>query len=274
MNDSRFSRRPPAGVVDRIWRFRFYIAGAILDTFRARFVSSRLGAAWIILHPLALVAIYALVLSSVLAAKLPGVQSQFAYAIYLTAGILAWTLFTDILTRSLTLFIDNANLLKKVAFPRLSLPLIVAGVALIDNLLLLAAILLIFGLIGHWPGSHIFWLPLLVLLNLGLALTLGLILGCLNVFVRDIGQILPVVLQFGFWLTPIVYVADILPPPLRTLLSYNPLFPLVTAYQDVLVFDRAPQPQALILLVGLAAVTGALAWRVFRRAGDEMLDAL
>lgn len=262
------------GLATSAWRFRFYIAGAILNVFRTRFARSRLGAAWIILNPLALVAIYALVLSSVLAAKLPGIQHPFSFAIYLTAGILAWTLFTDILTRCLTLFIENANLLKKVVFPRISLPLIVAAVALIDNLLLLLAIFIIFGLVGHWPGAQIAWLPVLVLLNLGLSLALGLILGCLNVFVRDIGQALPIVLQFGFWLTPIVYVADILPPPLRQILAFNPLFPLVTAYQDVMVFNRAPQLDGLILLGISVLVLLALALFIFRRAGSEMVDAL
>ena len=263
-----------SGLVTSAWRFRFYIFGAILNVFRARFARSRLGAAWIILNPLALIAIYALVLSSVLAAKLPGIHGQFAYAIYLTAGILAWTLFTDILMRCLTLFIENANLLKKVVFPRISLPLIVAAVALIDNFLLLVAILVIFGLIGHWPGAQIVWLPLLVLLNLGLSLALGLILGCLNVFVRDIGQALPIVLQFGFWLTPIVYLADILPPPLRQVLAFNPLFPLVTAYQDVMVFNRAPQLDGLIVLAIFVFVLLGLALFTFRRAGSEMVDAL
>lgn len=262
------------GLVTSAWRFRFYIFGAVLNVFRARFARSRLGAAWIILNPLALIAVYALVLSSVLAAKLPGIDNQFSFAIYLTAGILAWTLFTDILTRCLTLFIENANLLKKVVFPRISLPLIVAAVALIDNLLLLLAIFLLFGLAGHWPGAQIGWLPILVLLNLGLSLALGLILGCLNVFVRDIGQALPIVLQFGFWLTPVVYMADILPPALRQILAFNPLFPLVTAYQDVMVFNRAPQLDGLIMLGLFVLALMGLALLIFRRAGSEMVDAL
>ncbi|MBK1719776.1 ABC transporter permease [Thiocystis violacea] len=263
-----------SGLFTSAWRFRSYIAGAIANVFLARFSRSRLGAAWIILNPLAMVAIYALVLSSVLAARMQGIDTPFAYAIYLTAGIAAWALFTDILTRSLTLFIDNGNLLKKVVFPRISLPLIVAGVALIDNLLLLVAIFLIFGLIGHWPGAQIIWLPPLVLLTLGMALALGIILGCLNVFVRDIAQVVPIALQFGFWLTPIVYQAEILPPQLRVLLSYNPLFPLVTAYQDVLVFDRVPRLDLIVILALAVAALLGLALFTFRRASSEMVDVL
>ncbi|MBK1649863.1 ABC transporter [Rhabdochromatium marinum] len=256
------------------WRFRHYIGGAILNTFRARLARSRLGAVWMILNPLALVAIYALVLSVFLAGRLPGLEGRFSFAIYLTAGIFAWTLFCDLLTRGVTLFIDHANLIKKVAFPRISLLLTVVGVALIDNLMLLLAVILIFGVLGHWPDAHILWLPLLVALNLGIGLGLGLLLGVLNVFIRDIGQVVPVVLQFTFWLTPIVYAHEMLPPAAQTLTAFNPLVPLITSYQDVMVFARAPQPLALLELTLLAILLLALAQMLFRRASPEMVDAL
>jgi lipopolysaccharide transport system permease protein len=256
------------------WRFRYFIAGSIGKEFRARFAHSRLGAVWSILNPLALVAIYALVLSTVLSARLPGLEGRFSFAVYLTAGIFAWTLFSDILTRSTGLFVENANVLKKVVFPRISLPLVVAGTALIDNLFLFLAIVGILGLVGHWPGAQVVWLPVLVLINVGLALGLGLILGTLNVFIRDISHVVPIALQFGFWLTPIVYAADMVPPALRMVLSLSPLFPLVTAYQDVLVFNRAPSILSLLALIGLVALLLSLALALFRRASGEMVDVL
>ena len=96
-----------------------------------------------ILQPLAMVAIYALVLSEVLGAKLPGIDNKFAYAIYLVSGILCWSLFVDIVTRCLTVFVDNESLLKKMVFPRICLPLIVVGSALVNNVLLLLAAVLV-----------------------------------------------------------------------------------------------------------------------------------
>ncbi|SEP89452.1 lipopolysaccharide transport system permease protein [Ectothiorhodospira magna] len=257
-----------------LWRFRHFVLGEVAKEFRARFARSRLGALWIILHPLALVAVYALVLSAVLAAKLPGIDSPYAFAIYLTAGIFAWSLFADILTRCTRLFVEQGNVLKKVVFPRITLPIIVLGVALIDNLVLLLAILIIFGLLGHWPGGQILWLPLLLLLNMALALGLGLILGTLNVFIRDVGQVVPIALQFGFWLTPIVYTPDILPAALAALLAWSPLFPLVGAYQSVLVFNTAPEPAHLLALATLVTGLLALALILFRRASAEMVDLL
>src|SRR5688572_11954986 len=159
------------------WRYRYFILSSIKTEFRARFVRSRLGALWMILHPLAQVIIFAFVLSAVLSTKLPGIESRYGYAIYLMAGILGWSLFAEIINRSLTLFIDNGNLLKKIVFPRMALPLLVTGSAVVNNALLLVSIFVIFGALGHLPELAVVWLPIVIIVNIGLALGCGLALG-------------------------------------------------------------------------------------------------
>ena len=256
------------------WRYRHYILSAIINELRGRFVRSRLGGLWMIVHPLAQVAIFALILSAVLSAKLPGIDHRFAYAIYLTAGILAWSLFFELVTTGLNLFIQHGNLLKKIVFPKITLPLIAAGTALLNNIGLLLAIFVVFALLGHWPTVQVLWLPLLLLLTLALGLGLGLVLGVLNVFIRDIGQLVPILLQFGFWLTPIVYMPSIIPERLQGLLWLNPLYPLVSAYHNVLVFGQPPAWQGLVIIAVIAAGLLALALFLFRRASAEMTDVL
>jgi lipopolysaccharide transport system permease protein len=91
------------------------------------------------------------------------------------------------------LFIDNGELMKKMAFPRVCLPLIAGGGALLNNILLLVAIFAVFAALGHYPDHHVLWLPLLMGLTLLLGMGLGLVLGVLNVFMRDIGQVVPVI---------------------------------------------------------------------------------
>jgi len=257
-----------------VWSYRHFILGSIKNEFATRFARSRLGGAWMILHPLAQVAIYALVLSAVLAAKLPGIDNQYAFAIYLMAGMLSWSLFVEVFGRCLNVFIDNGNLLKKMAFPRMALPLIVTGSALLTNLLLFAAIIVIFGLLGHLPTLHILWLPALMLITLSLAVGLGLSLGIINVFMRDIGQIMPIVLQFWFWLTPVVYTIQMLPENYREAFLLNPMTGVVMAYQNILVYDKAPDLNLLTypILLGLASL--ALALFLYRRAGEDMADVL
>jgi len=256
------------------WRYRYFILSSIKTELRVKFIRSRLGALWMILNPLAQVVIFAFVLSAVLSTKLPGISNRHAYVIYLMAGILGWSLFLEIVNRCLTLFIDNGNILKKLVFPRIALPLIVTGSASVNNALLFFAILLIFGVLGHVPGTALIWLPPLMVVNVALALGLGLALGVLNVFMRDVGQIVPVVLQFVFWFTPIVYMVDIIPEQYRGWVFLNPLIPIITGYQNALLYNHAPDWAGLGFVALVATGLLAFALVLFRKASPEMVDQL
>ncbi len=258
-----------------LWRYRYFIYSSIRNDFRVRFIRSKLGSLWMVIHPLMQVVIFATILSEVLSAKLPGINNKYAYALYLMAGTLCWSLFSEILTKCVSIFVDNADLLKKLEFPRICLPVIVSGTALLNNVLLLLAIFLVFALIGHFPGVQTLWLPLLMLFTAMIALSVGLLLGIFNVFMRDISQVVPVVLQALFWLTPIVYSIDILTQQAREIFSLNPLYPLVTSYQNVLLYNKPPAWGAGMWMVLAGAVLLAgLALAIFRRASSELVDAL
>lgn len=257
-----------------IWAYRFFVVSSIRNELKARFVRSKLGGLWMIIHPLAQVLIFATILSEVLSAKLPGIDSKHAYALYLMAGTLAWNLFSETLSRCMTLFVDNGNLMKKMAFPRICLPFIAAGTVLVNNLLLLLAVFGVFAVLGHLPDYHALWLPLLMLVTLALSLSLGIILGVLNVFMRDIGQVVPVVLQALFWLTPVVYHLSILPAGYQHWFRFNPLYALVTSYQNVLVFGTQPLWHSLgIVFIG-ASTLAVVALVLFRKASPELVDSL
>ena len=261
-------------MLQAIWHYRNFIFSSIRNDLKSRFARSKLGAMWMILQPLAQVAIYALVLSRVLAAKLPGIQSRYAYVIYLMAGMVAWSLFNELIMRSMTMFLENGNLMKKIVFPRVCLPLITAGSALVNNLLLLAVSLVVFVLVGHPLVIVMLWLPVLVAVNLLFTLGLGLILGVINVFLRDVAQVMNVVLQLLFWMTPIVYMPTIIPPRLLELLKFNPLYHLVADFQSVVLFNRAPGLDGLVVILGLSVAMLGFALYLFRRAAPEMVDVL
>ena len=263
------------GLLTAAVRYRHFVTSSVRAEFANRYARSRLGAMWMVLNPLAQAAVIAFALSGILSARLPGVQHPAGYAFYLMAGILVWSLFQDTVTRCLTLFTDNAQLLKKLMFPRICLPLVVSGITGVSSGLLLVATSAIFLLMGH-PLSPMAFLavPLVLAITLMLAIGLGLILGVINVFVRDVGQVVPIVLQFLFWLTPIVYLPDVLPATAQSLLAWNPVQVLVVALHDLMVFDRRPDWAAL---AAVALASGALlvvALRLFRRASPEMVDVL
>ncbi|HSV18780.1 MAG TPA: ABC transporter permease [Casimicrobiaceae bacterium] len=263
------------GMLGAAWRYRHFVLSSIRKEYRARFARSKLGALWMIVHPLVNAAIFALVLAEVMSAKLPGmVGDRFAYAIYVTSGMLAWSLFAEVVSRCLGIFIESGPVMKKLYFPRICLPLIVTGIAVLNNLLMYAAILLIFALLGRLPTAAAALVPLLMLVPLALGLGLGLLLGVLNVFARDVGQVVPIVLQLAFWLTPIVYLPSMLPPWVAPVIAANPMTPVVEAYQHAMLGTGQPDWLALFAVTLLALGLLALALFMFRRASVELVDAL
>lgn len=257
-----------------IWHYRHFILTSIKNDLRTRFARSRLGATWMILQPLAQAAIYALVLARVLGSRLPNTHNKYAYVIYLLAGLAGWTLFAEVITRCLTIFVDNKSLLQKIVFPRICLPLIVSGSCLVNNLFLLAATIAIFLLVGHDPTWMWLWLPVLIAITLLFGLALGLILGVLNVFVRDVAQVMNVVMQLWFWLTPIVYAINILPGHFFYVLRLNPMYAIVSSYQQVLLWGHPPHLKTLGVIVVFSLVVLAMGMGLFRRASPDMVDVL
>jgi lipopolysaccharide transport system permease protein len=257
-----------------LWQYRHFVISSIRNEYVTRFARSKFGGLWAIFNPLSMVVIYALILSNILQAKMVGIDSQYSFAIYLTAGILCFNLFSEIVSRSLNVFIANGNLIKKAMFPKIVLPAIVVGTCLLDNILLFVAILLVFAVLGHVPGIEIIWLPLLITATTALGLGVGLILGILNVFVRDIAQVVPIILQLLFWFTPIVYPLAIIPVKYQPLLYLNPIFPLVKAYQDILVFSVAPDLLSIFIVLTAGCTLMLFGLFVFFRANEEMADVL
>jgi lipopolysaccharide transport system permease protein len=255
-----------------LWQFRHFIASSIQAEFRGRFARSKLGAVWMILNPLAQATIFAIVLSEVFANRLPGIDNKAAYAIYLMAGTAAWGLFSEIVNRCTTVFIDYSNTLKKIAFPRLCLPVIVGGSALLNHLLLLAAIAFVFLFFGHYPSGAWLFLPIGMLMILMFAFGLGIVLGLMNVFSRDVGQVMGIVLQLWFWFTPIVYTS--LPERFTRFLKWNPMAPMVRVYQDVLLYAKAPDWASLTAPASVALGMFLFSFWIFRRASADLVDAL
>jgi lipopolysaccharide transport system permease protein len=257
-----------------LWRYRSFVLGMARREFEARYLGSAFGTAWSIASPLAMIFIYTVVFGRMMRARLPGVDDGLAYGIFLCAGVLTWNLFSEILQRCVTVFVDQGNLLKKMSFPRVTLPAIVTVTAIVNFAIVLGILLVVLILVGRFPGwPLIAFLPLLAV-QLSFALGAGVALGVVNVFFRDVAHALAVVLQFWFWFTPIVYPLDVVGEPARSVIALNPLTSLVLAYQAILVYGRWPLWGDLVspLLVAIAAL--GLAFYAFRKLAGEMADHL
>lgn len=257
-----------------IWNYRGFVIGLVVREFQSRYLRSLLGSLWLILQPLVTIFVYTIIFSQVLSAKLPGVQDTWAYGIYLCAGILPWGYFTEIVTRTQTMFIERGDLMKKVYFPRSVLPFSLLLTATLNFAIIFSIFLLFLMLTNRWPGSVLIGVFPLLILQGAFALGLGVLLGSMNVFFRDIGQFVGVIMQFWFWLTPIVYPHTVVPEWLQPYLAWNPLFPVISGYQEIFVNHAWPSwgPLAWVAVVSLGLL--ALGWRVFRSLSGEMVDEL
>ncbi|RZI41656.1 ABC transporter permease [Herbaspirillum sp. HC18] len=262
------------GMVRSIWSYRGFISGSVKREFQSRYRNSLLGAAWTVLNPLAMIVVYTVIFSQVMRTRLPGVDNGFAYSIYLCAGVLTWGLFAEIVSRAQNVFLEHANLIKKISFPRICLPIIVVLNAGVNFAIIFGLFILFLLATGTFPGASFIAIFPVLAIQIAFAIGLGIIVGVLNVFFRDVGQFFGVLLQFWFWFTPVVYPVSILPPALLPYLNLNPMAPLVTAYHDILVSGNWPRWESLLVPAVLAVLLCVAGMRMFRKRVGEIVDEL
>lgn len=257
-----------------VWNYRGFVLGSVKREFQSKYGNAMLGAAWTVLSPLAMIVVYTVIFSQVMHSRLAGSDSSFAYSIYLCAGVLTWGLFAEITARAQNMFLEQANLLKKISFPRICLPIIVVLNACLNFAIIFGLFTLFLLLSGNFPGWVFLAIVPVLLLQVAFAIGLGMVLGVLNVFFRDVGQFFTIFIQFWFWFTPVVYPASILPPEVRGLLVWNPVAPMIQSYQTILVNGRAPAWDSLLFPLVLAILLCMLGLHLFRRRAGEMVDEL
>jgi lipopolysaccharide transport system permease protein len=261
-------------IIHAIWRYRGFILGSVKREFESRYRNSLLGAAWTVLQPLAMITVYTVVFSELMRTRLPGMDSPYAYSTFLCAGLLTWGLFSEILQRGQSVFIENGNIIKKLNFPRICLPAITVLNALI-NFSLAFSIFLVFLLVTqNFPGWVAFYAIPVLIVQVAFAIGLSVIAGVLNVFFRDVGQFVGILLQFWFWFTPIVYSTVTLPQSARALINLNPMTPVAQAYQGIFLYRQAPAWQSLWPVALSAVVLCGLGLFLFRRHAGDMVDEL
>lgn len=262
------------GLTRAVWNYRGFVVGSVKREFQTRYRNSLLGGAWMVLNPLAMIIVYTVIFSQLMKARLPGVDNGLAYGIYLCAGVLTWGFFSEILGRSQSVFLENANMIKKLSFPRICLPLIVVLNAGVNFAIIFSLFLGFLAVTQNLPGWTLLGVVPVLLVQILFSIGLGIILGVLNVFFRDVGQFVGIFLQFWFWFTPIVYPLSILPEAVRPLVAWNPMTALISAYQTIFVYDRWPDWSSLWPVALAACVLCVLGMRLFRKRAGEMVDEL
>lgn len=242
----------------------FVLRELVKRDLKSRYAGSLIGFSWSLLQPLWQLALFTFVFSTILKVPLVGERTQ-SFPVFLFAGLLPWTAIHEGLIRSSQAIIDNAPLVKRLRFPSEILVASVVVAALVQEgiaALGFGAILIVMGELA-WGGLP--WLLLAVPLQAALTFGLGLLVAALQVFLRDVAQALSMLLVAWFYVTPIVFPANLVPPTWRALVDMNPLTALVGLYRSAFFGSALPSGRALLVLCTTALIALAGGMVLFRR---------
>ncbi len=233
---------------NELWRYRELIFFLTWRDIKVRYKQAVLGIAWAILQPFLTMMIFTVIFGILL--KTP--SQDLPYPLFALSALLPWQLFATALQRSSVSLVGNANLITKIYFPRLAIPLSSVVAALVDFGVSFVVLLLVMAYYHYWPGWHIFWLPLIVLLALLAALSVGLWLSALNVQYRDIQHMVPFIVQVWMYASPIVYPIETIPEGIfRWLYGLNPMVGVIQGFRWALLGGDPPD---LTMLISVAMV--------------------
>jgi lipopolysaccharide transport system permease protein len=252
------------------WEYRELLYFLVWRDIKVRYKQTILGASWAILQPLLTMVIF-----SIFFGRLARVPSDgIPYPIFSYAALVPWTFFSNGVTQSANSLVSNSNMLKKIYFPRLTMPVgsILAG--LVDLLLAFVVLIVMMVFYNRFPTVNIVWLPFLLLIALITALGVGFWLSALNVQFRDVRYIVPFLTQLWMFITPIAYPSSLLAEPWRTLYGINPMAGVVEGFRWALLgTDTAPGPIILVSSI-VALVLFISGMYYFRKMESTFADVV
>jgi lipopolysaccharide transport system permease protein len=253
-----------------LWQYSELLYFLAWRDIKVRYKQTALGAAWAVIQPFMTMVVFSLFFGKL--AKMP--SEGLPYPLFAYAALVPWTFFANGLTESSNSLVSSSNLIKKVYFPRLVVPVSAVtsgGVDFVIAFVVLLGMMLFYGIL---PTGNIMWLPFLVLLTLGVALGVGLWLSALNVRYRDVRYTIPFLTQFWLFATPIAYPSSLLSEPWRTIYGLNPMVGVVEGFRWALLGTQtAPSPMiAVSALVTLLIIVGGAFY--FRRMEKTFADVI
>ena len=257
-----------------LYRHRALIWSFVKRDLLARYKGSAIGLFWAVIHPLVMLGLYTFVFSSILKVRVGAEEGTEHFALYLLCGLLPWNAFADAITRSSGIVVEHSNLIKRVIFPSEILPVYPVIVGIVNELIGFSLLFIALLVSGHPIGPVILALPAILVLQFVLTTGLAWLVAGTTVFIRDLGQILGLILTLGIFLTPIFYTSSLVPQGLRPLLNANPMFLLVEAYRSLILRGQFPAWGSMAMLALFALVVNWLGYRVFVRMQPAFADVL
>lgn len=253
-----------------LWQYRELIYFLAWRDVKVRYKQTVIGVAWVLLQPLAMMAIFWLLFGRM--AKLP--SDGMPYPLFVLVALLPWQFFSRVISESTNSLITDQRLITRVYFPRLVVPIATGLTALVDFGLAMCLVAVLMMLLGVVPGSTIIFLPVMILLMLAAALGVGFWLSALNVEYRDVMHAIPFLVQLWFFVTPVVYSTSLLPEQWRFLYALNPMTSVVEGFRWCLLGAGPGMSliSAVSALLAVALFVSGMIW--FRRRERSFVDSL
>ena len=285
MNATLTTKAPPIGLItetiriqpshgwvslklDEFWHYRELLFFLVWRDIKVRYKQTILGGAWAIIQPFMTMVVFSLFFGKL--GKIP--SDNIPYPIFCYAALVPWTFFTSGIAQSSESLIGNANLIKKVYFPRLTIPTAAVLSGVVDFTLAFVLLILMMAYFGIRPTARILWLPMYFMLALSTSLGIGLWLSALNLKYRDFRYVVPFITQLWLFVTPIAYPASMVPERWQLLYGLNPMAGVVRGFRWCLL--NSPNESSSVVLASSMAsfvvlVSGAI---YFRRMEKSFAD--
>lgn len=253
-----------------LWEYRELLYFLVWRDVKVRYKQAALGAAWAILQPLLTMLIFSVIFG--MFAKVPSDGTP--YPLFAFVALVPWNFFAVSMTQSSNSVVGSSNLITKVYFPRLAIPLASVLAGLVDFAL---AFVVLLGMMIYYkrvPTIHVYWLPVFLLLELCAAVGVGFWLSAMNVKYRDVRYVVPFLVQFWMYASPIIYSSRLIPARFRTLYALNPMVGVVDGFRWALLgTNTAPGPMLIVSAAATIAflIGGAL---YFRRMEAQFADVV
>lgn len=230
-----------------LYQYRELLKTNIKKEFRGKYKKSSLGVLWSFINPLLQLLVYALVFPFILRVNVEH------YTTFMIVALIPWNFFATVVGNAAPIIVNNANIVKKVYFPRIILPISTVTSGLVNFLISCILIICALFISGVGFSIYILYLPLIILIQYLLTLGISFILSSITVYLRDLEYVINAIMMLWFYLTPVLYDSSLIPTKFQFIYNLNPMTPIINSYRDVLYYHVSP-PLMTILILGIVVV--------------------
>ena len=253
-----------------LWRHRHILYHTTVYDVRSRYLGSALGVTWTILNPFLLLSVYVIVFQFIFRIRLPEYTSM-EYTAAMFTGMIPWFGFNDAIMGSLHSLTSNPSLIRSSSFPTIALPTKAVFAGMFTQIIGLIILLIILAMTDRISWAWAF-LPLAFFVQILFTIGSAWILAVINVFIRDLGQSAPVFLMLLMFLSPVIWLPEMMPNSLSTLLYLNPMYYLISLYRLPLFYGQIPSPFIIIVALVTALAVFTIGFRFFNGIKHHLVD--